>query len=62
MLLYSHHKSPEPTYKLVAKLTDDDNLNMEKNPSYLTADTKDTSVNHQYAAILVSDDTKEEIN
>ena len=35
---------------------------MEKNPSYLAADSKDTSMNHQYATILVSDDVKEEIN
>ena len=31
---------------------------MEKNPLYLAADVKDVSVNHQYAAILGSDDVK----
>ena len=46
------------SYQLVAELTDDDNLNAKKNSSYLAADAKDASVNHQYAAILGSDDVK----
>ena len=44
--------------QLVAKLIDDDNLNTEKNFSYLAADAKDASVNHQYTVILSSDDVK----
>lgn len=31
---------------------------METNPSYLAANAKDTSMNHQYAVILGSDDVK----
>ena len=31
---------------------------MEKNPSYLAAEVTNTSMNHQYAAILGSDDVK----
>ena len=46
------------SYQLVAKLNDADNLNVEKNSSYLAANAKDASVNHQYAVILDSDDVK----
>ena len=46
-----------PTYELVTKPTAD-NFQLEKNPSYLAAATKDSSLDHHYDVIPSSDDVK----
>ena len=52
----SHQNVPEPTYELVSKvITADDNVNMEKNPSYSVTGVQDSSVDHHYDVIPSSD-------
>ena len=40
---------PEPTYEVIAKPDNDDDVNMEKNPAY---SVQDTSVLHHYDLFL----------
>ena len=46
---------PEPTYEVIAKPDNDDDVNMEKNPAY---SVQDTSMLHHYDFVSETNQTK----
>ena len=46
---------PEPTYELVGKPADNDDVNMDKNPAY---SVQDTSMLHHYEFVPETNQTK----